>query len=98
MEDLLALPDNDLTVGKVLGLDLGKAVSDLGVGNGNTALSEYRCQWGSNPEATANVLVAHARAVVRLAREGKSGAFTILDIPASYFSLMTKEELLAHCM
>ena len=67
-------------------------------GNGNPALSEYRCQWGSNPEATANVLVAHARAVVRLAREGKSGAFTILDIPASYFSLMTKEELLAHCM
>jgi diaminopimelate dehydrogenase len=67
-------------------------------GNGNPALSEYRCQWGSNPEATANVLIAHARAVVRLAREGKSGAFTILDIPASYFSLMTKEELLAHCM
>jgi len=67
-------------------------------GNGNKALVEYRCQWGSNPEATANVLVAHARAAVRLAREGRTGAFTILDIPASYFTTLSREELLAHWM
>lgn len=64
----------------------------------NKALAEYRCQWGSNPEATANVLVAHARAAVRMAREGRKGAFTILDIPASYFTTMSREELLAHWM
>lgn len=67
-------------------------------GKGNKALVEYRCQWGSNPEATANVLVAHARAAVRLAREGRKGAFTILDIPASYFTTKSREELLAHWM
>ena len=64
----------------------------------HTALAEYRCAWGSNPEATANVLVAHARAVIRLAAEGRKGAFTILDIPASYFSLLSREELLKHWM
>lgn len=67
-------------------------------GNGNPARIEYRCQWGSNPEATANVLVAHARAVVRLAKEGKTGAFTILDIPPAYFSPHSKEDLLAKFM
>ena len=67
-------------------------------GAGNSARVEYRCQWGSNPEATANVLVAHARAVIRLAAEGRKGAFTILDIPASYFSLLSREELLKHWM
>lgn len=67
-------------------------------GDGNPARIEYRCQWGSNPEATANVLVAHARAVVRLAKEGRSGAFTILDIPPAYFSAHSQEELLAKFM
>lgn len=67
-------------------------------GNGNPARVEYRCQWGSNPEATANVLVAHARAAVRMAAEGKKGAFTILDIPPSYFSPASREELLAKFM
>ena len=67
-------------------------------GNGNPARVEYRCIWGSNPEATANVMVAHARAAVRMAEEGRKGAFTILDIPPAYFSLHSKEELLAKFM
>jgi len=67
-------------------------------GNGNAAVVEYRCQWGSNPEATANVLVAHARAVTRLAKDGRKGAFTILDIPAAYFSMHSREELLKKFM
>lgn len=67
-------------------------------GKGNKALVEYRCQWGSNPEATGNVLVATARAVSRLRAEGKRGAFTILDIPPAYFSACSREELLKHWM
>jgi hypothetical protein len=43
-------------------------------------------------------MVAHARAAVRLSREKRAGAFTILDIPASYFSTASKEELLAKFM
>ncbi len=67
-------------------------------GNGNPALAEYRCVWGSNPEATGNVLVAHARAAARLAREGRTGAVTILDIPPAYFTPMSRQELLARWM
>ena len=74
----------------------GLAIAAGTTGNGNSARVEYRCVWGSNPEATANVLVAHARAAARLAKEGKSGAMTILDIPASYFTTLDREELLKH--
>ena len=76
----------------------GLVVASGVTGNGNSAGIEYRCKWGSNPEATANILVAHARAAVRLARENRQGAFTILDIPPAYFSTMSKEELLKHWM
>lgn len=76
----------------------GLVVAAGSTGSGNPARVEYRCQWGSNPEATANVMVAHARAAVRLAQEGKSGAFTILDIPPAYFSTSDKEELLKKFM
>lgn len=63
----------------------GLAIAVGSTGDGNGARVEYRCVWGSNPEATANVLVAHARAAVRLAKEGRTGAFTILDIPGGLF-------------
>ena len=76
----------------------GLVVAAGKTGKGNPARIEYRCVWGSNPEATANVLVAHARAAAKLAAEKRSGAFTILDIPASYFTRLSREELLAHWM
>ena len=76
----------------------GLAIAVGSTGDGNGARVEYRCVWGSNPEATANVLVAHARAAVRLAKEGRTGAFTILDIPAAYFTTLSREELLKHWM
>lgn len=66
--------------------------------DGSAARVEYHCDWGSNPAATASVLVAHARAAVRMKKEGRSGAFTILDIPAAYFSPLSREELLKHYM
>jgi diaminopimelate dehydrogenase len=62
-------------------------------GDGSSTLTEYRCRWGSNPAATGSVLLAHARAAVRLSREKRTGAFTILDIPAAYLSPRTAEEL-----
>lgn len=76
----------------------GLVVAAGTTGNGNAASVEYRCKWQSNPEATANVLVAHARAAVRLVNENRSGAFTILDIPPAYFSIHSKEELLKKFM
>jgi len=76
----------------------GLVITSGTTGNGNGALAEYRCVWGSNPEATGNVLVAHARAAARLAKEGRKGAFTILDIPPAYFTALDKAELLKHWM
>ena len=63
------------------------------MGDGSPALTEYRCQWGSNPAATGSILLAYARAAVRLSREKRTGAFTLLDIPAAYLSPRTAEEL-----
>lgn len=62
-------------------------------GDGSSTLTEYRCQWGSNPAATGSILLAHARAAVRLSKEKKSGAFTILDIPPAYLSPRSAQEL-----
>jgi len=55
-------------------------------GDGNRQILEYRCQLESNPEFTANVLVACARAAYRLNEEGYKGAFTLLDFPLSFLS------------
>lgn len=76
----------------------GCVVAASTTGNGNSAAVEYRCCWGSNPEATANVLAAHARAAVRLKNAGECGAKTILDIPPKMFSPLSYEELLKKFM
>lgn len=47
---------------------------------------EYSLSLGSNPEFTASVLVACARAVYRLSAKGECGAKTIFDIPPALLS------------
>ncbi len=54
---------------------------------------EYSLKLDSNPEFTASVLVAYARAAVRLNSEGTSGCKTVLDIPPAYLSAKSAEEL-----
>ncbi len=76
----------------------GCVVAASVTGNGNPAAVEYRCTWGSNPEATANVLVAHARAAVRMSKSGDCGAKTILDIPPKMLLVLSYEELLKKFM
>lgn len=47
------------------------------IGNtGNEVLIVYRCDWDGNPEATANILIAHARAAHRINERGENGART----------------------
>ncbi len=58
-------------------------------------LIEYRLQLDSNPEFTASVLVAYARAAYRLGAEGTRGCKTVLDIPPAYLSPRSGEELRA---
>ena len=59
---------------------------------------EYRCQLESNPDFTGSVLVACARAAVRLQQSGHKGAFTMLDVPPALYSHRSAEELRKHFM
>lgn len=61
----------------------------------NSHLIEYRLKLDSNPEFTASVIVAYARAAYRLYREGQTGGKTVFDIPPAYLSAMSGEELRA---
>ncbi|MBM7870478.1 diaminopimelate dehydrogenase [Clostridium pascui] len=54
---------------------------------------ELSLELGSNPEFTSSVLVAYARAAYRMSKEGQSGARTVLDIPFSYLSPKSGEQL-----
>ena len=56
-------------------------------------LIEYSLKLDSNPEFTASVLVAYARAAYRLNREGASGCKTVFDIAPAYLSPKSGEEL-----
>ena len=59
----------------------------------NSHVIEYSLKLDSNPEFTSSVLVAYARAAVRLQREGQSGCKTVFDIPPAYLSSESGEFL-----
>ncbi len=54
---------------------------------------EYRLKLDSNPEFTACVLAAYARAAYRMNQEGGSGCKTVLDIPPAYLCRQSGDEL-----
>ena len=64
----------------------------------NTHIIEYSIKLDSNPEFTASVLVAYARAAKRLADEGATGCKTVFDIAPAYLSTMSAEEQRAHLL
>lgn len=64
-----------------------------GWNNEHTHVIEYSLKLDSNPEFTASVIVAYARAVYRFAEEGKSGCFTAFDVAPAYLSPYSGEEL-----
>ena len=59
---------------------------------------EYSLKLDSNPEFTGSVIVAYARAVSRMNKEGMSGCKTVFDIAPAYLSLKSAEELRAHML
>ena len=64
-------------------------------GNGNKEIIEYSLKLDSNPEFTSSTLLAYARACYRLASEGNFGAKTVFDVPPSYLSALSGDELRA---
>lgn len=66
-----------------------------GIDKQNKHVVEFSLKLGSNPEFTASVLVACARAACRFNERGEYGCKTMLDIPPAYLSVKEREELIA---
>lgn len=76
------------------GLPHGGSVIRIGkTGGGNTHVVEYSLKLDSNPEFTAGVLVALARAVDRMHRRGITGCLTVFDIAPADLSPLSPAEL-----
>ncbi|MCM1522830.1 MAG: diaminopimelate dehydrogenase [Ruminococcus sp.] len=67
-------------------------------GGGSGHVMEFSLKLESNPEFTASVIAAFARAAYRLSLEGASGCKTIFDIPPAYLCSQSGEELRAHML
>lgn len=59
----------------------------------NKHIIEYSLKLDSNPEFTASVLTAYARAAYRLNKEGAKGCKTVFDVAPAYLSSKSNEEL-----
>ena len=66
-----------------------------GANGENKHIIEFSLKLDSNPEFTACVLAAYARAAHRLASEGVTGCKTVLDIAPAYLSAKSGDELRA---
>lgn len=66
-----------------------------GIHGENNHTIEYRLHLDSNPDFTANVMLAFARAAARLNKEEVYGAKTVVDIAPAYLTPKSSEELRA---
>ena len=69
-----------------------------GFGHEHSHTIEYRLTLDSNPEFTAGVLVALARAVDRMVRRGEVGCKTVFDVAPADLSPLSGEELRARLL
>ena len=60
--------------------------------------AEFSLELGSNPEFTAGVLAACARAVYRAHQRGRTGCITMFDVAPADLSPLSAEELRAHLL
>lgn len=59
----------------------------------NKQVVEFGLKLSSNPEFTASVLVAFARAAYKMAKDGQTGAKTVFDVPFAFVSPKSPAEL-----
>ena len=64
----------------------------------NTHIIEYNLKLDSNPEFTASVIVAYARAAYKMSREGITGCKTVFDVAPAYLSVESAEYLREHLL
>ena len=80
------------------GIPHGGFVVRVGETANNKHIIEYSLKLDSNPEFTSSVLVAYARAIYRLFKEGNTGCKTVFDIAPKYLSPKSEEELRAQML
>ena len=66
-----------------------------GINGEHSNTVEFSLKLDSNPEFTASVLVAYARAVAKMKSRGNAGAKTVFDVTLSDLSLLSESELRA---
>ena len=59
---------------------------------------EYKLALDSNPQFTASILVAVARAAMRMKHRGVSGCQTMFDIAPADLSILSREDMLSHML
>lgn len=64
----------------------------------NRHVIEYSLKLDSNPEFTASVLVAYARAAYRMSLRGESGCRTVFDIPPVDLLIKPREQAIAEML
>jgi len=65
-----------------------------GLNSQHNHIIEYSLKLDSNPEFTASVIVAFARAAYRMNKNGESGCKTVFDVPPALLSVKPYEELI----
>lgn len=64
----------------------------------NRQTIEYKLTLDSNPQFTASVLVAMARAAMKMKNRSQTGCYTMFDIAPADLSALSREEMLAHLL
>lgn len=64
----------------------------------NNHIIEYSLKLDSNPEFTASVLVAYARAAYKMNQEGATGCKTVFDVAPAYLTALSGDEIRAHLL
>lgn len=59
---------------------------------------EFNLKLDSNPAFTSSVIIAYARAVYRMNKEGQTGCKTVFDVAPAYLSPLSGEEIRAHLL
>ncbi|PRZ41991.1 diaminopimelate dehydrogenase [Antricoccus suffuscus] len=76
----------------------GTVIRSGSTSHGKRQTIEFGLQLGSNPEFTASVLVAYARAVHRMGAQGQYGAKTVFDVPPGLLSPRSAAQLRAELL
>ncbi|MCL1844897.1 MAG: diaminopimelate dehydrogenase [Defluviitaleaceae bacterium] len=76
----------------------GNVIHTAKTGAGNMQTLEFSLKLNSNPEFTASVMLAYARAAYRLHKSGESGARTAFDIPPKLIAADAPDELVRNLL